>query len=69
MATSPSVTERPDADSIMGVALFRDEFPAGFGAFDRGLSRSKVEGVGVRGLGAKGEGGMEGCQGRGERPS
>jgi hypothetical protein len=50
-AVEPAVTERPDADSIMGVALFRDEFPAGFGAFDRGLSRSKVEGVGVRGVG------------------
>ncbi len=30
----------PGADSIMGVALFREESPAGFGAFDRGLSRS-----------------------------
>ncbi len=29
------------ADSIMGVTLFRDESPAGFGAFDRGLSRSE----------------------------
>ncbi len=31
----------PGADSIMGVTLFREESPAGFGAFDRGLSRSE----------------------------
>ena len=42
--TDATVTRpRPWADSIMGVALFREESPEGFGVFDRGLSRSGGE--------------------------